>query len=119
MAAAGARAAATASPGRAAASNAAAAPPISAIRAGKNDPPLPPPARPFARASAAGGGACGVACGARPRSEEHTSEVQSLMRISYAVFCLKKKTLQLLLSTQVLTTINNTYEYTIATHILP
>src|SRR3546814_8044747 len=32
-------------------------------------------------ASAAGGG----------RSEEHTSELQSLMRISYAVFCLKKK----------------------------
>src|SRR3546814_6220741 len=40
-------------------------------------------------------------CGARrrfprgpllPRSEEHTSELQSLMRISYAVFCLKKKT---------------------------
>src|SRR3546814_9507712 len=31
---------------------------------------------------------------ARPhrRSEEHTSELQSLMRISYAVFCLKKKT---------------------------
>src|SRR3546814_10208887 len=27
-----------------------------------------------------------------PRSEEHTSELQSLMRISYAVFCLKKKT---------------------------
>src|SRR3546814_3066334 len=27
----------------------------------------------------------------RPRSEEHTSELQSLMRISYAVFCLKKK----------------------------
>src|SRR3546814_955766 len=26
-----------------------------------------------------------------PRSEEHTSELQSLMRISYAVFCLKKK----------------------------
>src|SRR3546814_10157138 len=26
----------------------------------------------------------------RPRSEEHTSELQSLMRISYAVFCLKK-----------------------------
>src|SRR3546814_9382451 len=32
------------------------------------------------------------------RSEEHTSELQSLMRISYAVFCLKKK-------------INKTYEY--------
>src|SRR3546814_3561338 len=29
----------------------------------------------------------------RLRSEEHTSELQSLMRISYAVFCLKKKTL--------------------------
>src|SRR3546814_9993520 len=28
----------------------------------------------------------------RVRSEEHTSELQSLMRISYAVFCLKKKT---------------------------
>src|SRR3546814_1886447 len=35
-----------------------------------------------------------VAAGTRPqprRSEEHTSELQSLMRISYAVFCLKKK----------------------------
>src|SRR3546814_8816645 len=30
-------------------------------------------------------------CSAQPRSEEHTSELQSLMRISYAVFCLKKK----------------------------
>src|SRR3546814_8779979 len=30
--------------------------------------------------------------GGRRRSEEHTSELQSLMRISYAVFCLKKKT---------------------------
>src|SRR3546814_9001899 len=30
----------------------------------------------------------------RSRSEEHTSELQSLMRISYAVFCLKKKTKQ-------------------------
>src|SRR3546814_1203950 len=29
--------------------------------------------------------------GAEGRSEEHTSELQSLMRISYAVFCLKKK----------------------------
>src|SRR3546814_4665894 len=38
-----------------------------------------------------------VACSNYPeckytRSEEHTSELQSLMRISYAVFCLKKKT---------------------------
>src|SRR3546814_10453031 len=30
--------------------------------------------------------------GTGKRSEEHTSELQSLMRISYAVFCLKKKT---------------------------
>src|SRR3546814_6293283 len=34
---------------------------------------------------------CMSDCGRR-RSEEHTSELQSLMRISYAVFCLKKKT---------------------------
>src|SRR3546814_5772553 len=31
------------------------------------------------------------ACSIFARSEEHTSELQSLMRISYAVFCLKKK----------------------------
>src|SRR3546814_7300352 len=31
------------------------------------------------------------AAGVRTRSEEHTSELQSLMRTSYAVFCLKKK----------------------------
>src|SRR3546814_1596576 len=50
--------------------------------------------RPAAPAGAAGPGGAG-----RPRtplagarSEEHTSELQSLMRISYAVFCLKKKT---------------------------
>src|SRR3546814_5803120 len=36
--------------------------------------------------------------GAEPRSEEHTSELQSLMRISYAVFCLKKKTRKTTLS---------------------
>src|SRR3546814_6058225 len=35
-------------------------------------------------------GSC-CTCMTRPRSEEHTSELQSLMRISYAVFCLKKK----------------------------
>src|SRR3546814_1166550 len=32
-----------------------------------------------------------LVCHADTRSEEHTSELQSLMRISYAVFCLKKK----------------------------
>src|SRR3546814_4551288 len=34
------------------------------------------------------------------RSEEHTSELQSLMRISYAVFCLKKKNIRYYDSTQ-------------------
>src|SRR3546814_3628142 len=43
-----------------------------------------------------------IVAGMSPRSEEHTSELQSLMRISYAVFCLKKKTKQQYL-------INNTY----------
>src|SRR3546814_6183661 len=37
-------------------------------------------------------GAFSPSAQAYPRSEEHTSELQSLMRISYAVFCLKKKT---------------------------
>src|SRR3546814_7831868 len=36
-------------------------------------------------------GRIGSQRGGRHRSEEHTSELQSLMRISYAVFCLKKK----------------------------
>src|SRR3546814_9714561 len=36
-------------------------------------------------------GGVGGATYRRARSEEHTSELQSLMRISYAVFCLKKK----------------------------
>src|SRR3546814_3829889 len=44
-------------------------------------PSWPPPAHFSATAGLAG------------RSEEHTSELQSLMRISYAVFCLKKKTM--------------------------
>src|SRR3546814_3678008 len=48
-----------------------------------------------------------------PRSEEHTSELQSLMRISYAVFCLKKKKntqyLQQHLQTQITKT---SYNYT-------
>src|SRR3546814_2858347 len=42
-----------------------------------------------------------------PRSEEHTSELQSLMRISYAVFCLKKKKK----TTQQLTTYNIAYKW--------
>src|SRR3546814_6044652 len=43
------------------------------------------------------------------RSEEHTSELQSLMRLSYAVFCWKKKTFDH-------TTI--TYDYYVAHHIM-
>src|SRR3546814_6393502 len=43
------------------------------------------------RAARAEAGAAGL----RGRSEEHTSELQSLMRISYAVFCLKKKKTQI------------------------
>src|SRR3546814_10269013 len=39
-------------------------------------------------------GGAGTADGDIARSEEHTSELQSLMRISYAVFCLKNKTKQ-------------------------
>src|SRR3546814_8635985 len=42
----------------------------------------------------------------RLRSEEHTSELQSLMRISYAVFCLKKKKNS---KKQVLDTMHNTH----------
>src|SRR3546814_10748650 len=44
--------------------------------------------------SSAGGSSTTVSSADSPdsRSEEHTSELQSLMRISYAVFCLKKKT---------------------------
>src|SRR3546814_2389475 len=42
--------------------------------------------------------ASGSASAAMGRSEEHTSELQSLMRISYAVFCLKKKRISILLA---------------------
>src|SRR3546814_10496338 len=56
-------------------------------------PDLPDPAGGLAeggggRVAAASGGGRGKSA---KRSEEHTSELQSLMRISYAVFCLKKK----------------------------
>src|SRR3546814_2804220 len=48
-----------------------------------------PPAR---RRDGAPAGELSAALSRHGRSEEHTSELQSLMRISYAVFCLKKKT---------------------------
>src|SRR3546814_2777667 len=44
----------------------------------------------FVAASAWHGSQLGLRVSAGLRSEEHTSELQSLMRISYAVFCLKK-----------------------------
>src|SRR3546814_2618987 len=57
------------------------------------------------RITSAGAAGCEFATGRRRwRSEEHTSELQSLMRISYAVFCLKKKTKNKHLNTR----INNT-----------
>src|SRR3546814_2500734 len=43
------------------------------------------------RLAGTGGRAPGRTAGARGRSEEHTSELQSLMRISYAVLCFKKR----------------------------
>src|SRR3546814_7913079 len=50
---------------------------------------------------------------ARQRSEEHTSELQSLMRISYAVFCLKKKNnVNLKVHTKQYTTIRQTITIT-------
>src|SRR3546814_1835913 len=45
------------------------------------------------------------------RSEEHTSELQSLMRISYAVFCLKKKTTQTLNTLTTITQNNRKIHY--------
>src|SRR3546814_7874017 len=47
--------------------------------------------RPYLLKSLKGGKPVGLVFFASGRSEEHTSELQSLMRISYAVFCLKKK----------------------------
>src|SRR3546814_1640861 len=42
-----------------------------------------------------------------PRSEEHTSELQSLMRISYAVFCLQKKNKSINTTQTILLTIDH------------
>src|SRR3546814_4523902 len=47
----------------------------------------------------------------RLRSEEHTSELQSLMRISYAVFCLKKKKKDMLLNSHAPARINRRINY--------
>src|SRR3546814_9914956 len=60
---------------------------------------MPPPTTPTSTSAAAPPASKRRRCGERSgmnglqfeRSEEHTSELQSLMRISYAVFCLKQK----------------------------
>src|SRR3546814_1763020 len=75
--------------------------PISARRGTTSSRPRPSPrparsspARPSIRRCTASAGTSRVVLRCRwrtGRSEEHTSELQSLMRISYAVFCLKKK----------------------------
>src|SRR3546814_4481378 len=64
--------------------------------ASKSDDPPPPKYLGVTKNTTAQGTRITLACGrvllAGHRSEEHTSELQSPMRISYAVFCLKKKT---------------------------
>src|SRR3546814_1763045 len=95
--------------GRAAAPAWAAAPDYQAVNTALVEDYVIPRYAAFAQATAALEGALAAACeDGRPtpeeagaayhnamdawtRSEEHTSELQSLMRISYAVFCLKKK----------------------------
>src|SRR3546814_5175698 len=57
--------------------------PVGGVGSGEGGHPGPGGGEPHRRPAGSGGGV--------DRSEEHTSELQSLMRISYAVFCLKKK----------------------------
>src|SRR3546814_6060579 len=61
----------------------------------------------------------GRAAGAADRSEEHTSELQSLMRISYAVFCLKKKHNNYLTYASLTHTIKHYHLLLILTYISP
>src|SRR3546814_4584569 len=63
--------------------------PSARLARGRADPPAHP-RRSYQAAAAPRRGPAPASCRAA-RSEEHTSELQSLMRISYAVFCLKKK----------------------------
>src|SRR3546814_982796 len=68
--------------------------PLPSSRRRHNDPPLAVAQRARHHAGGSGGPLRQAPRAHRPaggRSEEHTSELQSLMRISYAVFCLKKK----------------------------
>src|SRR3546814_10043713 len=68
----------------------------------------------FKRAAAADGDALGRKAGLgveAERSEEHTSELQSLMRISYAVFCLKTKSYEQEYDTYHLNNNTHTFNY--------
>src|SRR3546814_2499359 len=63
----------------------------------------------------------GVSCGGGgaltpARSEEHTSELQSLMRISYAVFCLKKKKKDIALKLQELSHVRHSITHQLTIH---
>src|SRR3546814_16227944 len=57
----------------------------------RSSPPVPRPHRPRGSPPCPSSRGSVPPARSRRRSEEHTSELQSLMRISYAVFCLKKK----------------------------
>src|SRR3546814_1486694 len=57
-----------------------------------SEPPPEPPIGDFMNASVEPSVVASSVPEVAPRSEEHTSELQSLMRTSYAVFCLKQKT---------------------------
>src|SRR3546814_4545044 len=57
----------------------------------KDGPPCPRGERPCRLPRPRAAPPSPISCSPAGRSEEHTSELQSLMRISYAVFCLKKK----------------------------
>src|SRR3546814_2992204 len=54
----------------------------------------------------------------RARSEEHTSELQSLMRISYAVFCLKKKKITHIITTTCIYSQTQQLQYILSTYAL-
>src|SRR3546814_3104816 len=62
---------------------------MTSLYEGRNDPCVTVSTGPPIAARPSVSTACSIS--SRRRSEEHTSELQSLMRISYAVFCLKKK----------------------------
>src|SRR3546814_7054679 len=80
-------------------------PPTAPLRStSRKSPPTPPDSQL---------GPCSIAATWK-RSEEHTSELQSLMRISYAVFCLKKKTINKKKTTHTVYSCSDKHNYSIA-----